>query len=252
MFLLVLNLIFQKGIFSEEWAIGVIIVSFKDGDANDLNNYRGITLLSVLGKILVGVLNNRLSKVCLNYNLLDENHCGFRKEYRTSDHIFTLSTLINPYTKVKSKRLYLYFVGFWKAFDKVSHSVLRTKLLKYGIEGKFMNIIKSMYGQVKSCVRAKSGLTDLFQYKRGGRQGCLLSPILFALFLNDLQDYLFEGGTKGINLWDITVCTLLYADDLVLIAESEFDLKLQIDILGRYDDYYRMEINPPKNQSNDL
>ena len=57
-----------------------------------------------------------------------------------------------------------------------------------------------MHAQVKSCVRAKSGLTDLFQYKRSVRQGCLLSPILFALFLNDLQDYLFEGGTKGINL----------------------------------------------------
>ena len=111
-----------------------------------------------------------------------------------------------------------------------------------------MNIIKSMYAQVKSCVRAKSGLTDLFQCKCGVRQGCLLSPILFALFFNDLQHYLFEGGTKGINLWDITVCTLLYADDLVLIAESGFDLKLKMDILGRYADYYRMG----KNQSNGL
>ena len=78
------------------------------------------------------------------------------------------------------------------------------------------------------------------------RQGCLLSPILFALFLNDSQDYLFEGGTKGINLRDITVCTLLYAGDLVLIAESECDLKLHMDILGRYADYYRMEINSQK------
>ena len=150
----------------------MIIVLFKDGDKSDLNNYRGITLLSVLGKILVGVLNNRLSKVCLDYNLLDENQCGFRRGYRTSDHIFTLSTLINHYSKVKNKKLYLCFVDFRKAFDKVSHSVLWTKLLKYGIEGKFMNIIKSMYAQVKSCVRAKSGLTDLFQYKRGVRQGC--------------------------------------------------------------------------------
>ena len=98
----------------------MIIVLFKDGDTNDLNNYHGITLLSVLGKILVGVLNNRLSKVCLDYNLLDENQCGFRRGYRTSDHIFTLSTLINHYTKVKDKKLYLCFVDFRKAFDKVS------------------------------------------------------------------------------------------------------------------------------------
>ena len=244
--LLVLNQIFQNGIFPEEWAIGVIIILFKDGETNDLNNYRGITLLSVLGKILIGVLNDRLSELCLKDNILDENQCGFRKGYRTSDHIFTLLTLINHFTKVKNKRLYVCFVDFRKAFDKVSHSVLWAKLLKYGIEGKFVNIIKSMYEQVKSCVRGKTGLTDLFQYKRGVRQGCLLSPILFALFLNDLQDNLFEGGSKGINLWDITICALLYADDLVLIAETEYDLKLQMDILGNYAHKYKMEINSKK------
>ena len=106
--------------------------------------------------------------------------------------------------------------------------------------------VKSMHEQVKSCVKSKSGLTYFFKYKRGVRQGCLLSPVLFSLFLNDLQGYLLEGGANGITLWDIKIFSLLYADDLVLIAESEEDLKLQMRIPGSYSDDFEMEINPKK------
>ena len=243
---LLLNLIFEKGVFPEEWTLGVITILFKDGETNDLNNYRGITLLSMLGKILVGVLNNRLIDLINKERILDENQGGFREGYRTTDHLFTLHALINHYIKVEKKELFLCFVDFRKAFDKVSHCILWMKLFKYGISGKFMTLVKSMYEQVKSCVKSRSGLTYYFKYKRGVRQGCLLSPVLFSLFLNDLQGYLLEGGANGITLWDIKIFSLLYADDLVLIAESEEDLKLQMRILGSYADDFEMEINPKK------
>ena len=132
----------------------------------------------MLGKLLIGVLNNRLSEVLQEENLLNENQTGFRKGYSTTDHIFTLLTQINHYKNVKKKKLYVSFVDFRKAFDKVSHSLSWAKLIKYGIGGKFMKIINSMYEQVKSCARARSGLTDFFQYRRGLRQGCLVSPVL--------------------------------------------------------------------------
>ena len=209
----ILNFIFVKDTFPEDWAVGVVVILHKDGDTNDLNNFRGITLLSMLGKLLIGVLNNRLSEVLQEENLLNENQAGFRKGYRTTGHIFALLTLINHYKNVKKMKLYVCSVDFRKAFNKVSHSLLWAKLINYGIGGKFMKIIISMYEQVKSCVRARSGLTDFFQYRCGLRQGCLLSPVFFALFLNDLQENLFEMGAKGVNLWDINICTLLYADD---------------------------------------
>ena len=94
-----------------------------------------------------------------------------------------------------------------------------------------MTLIRSMYSQVKSCVRSKYGITKFFKFRKGVRQGFLLTPILFALFLNDLEDYLKENGASGIDLWDIKICSLLYADDLILILNSE-DLKSQIRILG--------------------
>ena len=76
---LLLNLIFEKGVFPEEWTFGVITILFKDGETNDLDNYRGITLLSMLGKILVGVLNNILIDLINKEHILDENEGGFRK-----------------------------------------------------------------------------------------------------------------------------------------------------------------------------
>ena len=102
-----------------------------------------------------------------------------------------------------------------------------------------------MYSKVKSCVRSNNGLTELFLFKRGLRQGFLLSPLLFALFLNDLNDFLLEKA-EGITLWDTRLCAMLYADDLILIAESRDDLQAQMDRLGIYVDKIKMDTNEKK------
>ena len=73
---------------------------------------------------------------------------------------------------MKKKTLYVCFVDLKKAFDTVSHNIPWSKLINYGIEGKFLNLIKSMYSKVKSCFRSNNGLTNLFLYKRGLLQGC--------------------------------------------------------------------------------
>ena len=113
------------------------------------------------------------------------------------------------------------------------HTLLWKKILEYGINGNSLQIVKSMYSKVKSCVRATTGLSNFFLYERGLRQGCFMSPILFALFLNDLNDFVLEKA-KGITLLDVQICALLYADDLILLAESEEDWQLQMNQLQRY------------------
>ena len=119
----------------------------------DLNNYRGITLSSVTEKLLVGMLNEGLTKFVENFKIVNENKVGFRKGYRTTDHIFTLFSVIDHTINVKKKPLYVCFIDFKKAFDKVSHALLWQKLVNCGINGKFLNIIKSMYSKEHRRIR---------------------------------------------------------------------------------------------------
>ena len=104
----------------------------------------------MLGKILGGVLNNKLWEVVNKYEILKENQAGIRQGYRTTDHLFTLTTIID-------QLLFLCFVDFRRAFDKVDHKLLWEKIR---VGGKFLDIIKYMYEKVKSCVRANNGLTN--------------------------------------------------------------------------------------------
>ena len=139
-------------------------------------------------------------------------------------------------------RSHCLFIDFRKAFDTVDHKLLWDKLNHYGVQGKFLNI-KSMYEKVKSCVRSKSGITNIFNYNRGVRQGCLISPLLSSLYISDLLNHL-ETGAQGVELCDIRLCVMLYADDPIIVTENENDLKLQMQALGSYIEKWNMGINP--------
>ena len=88
------NRILESGDFPEEWAIGIIVLLFKGGDKSSLDNYRGITLLSIFGKLFNGVLLQRLQKIISVFDILNENQIAYQKGYQTSDHIFTLRAII--------------------------------------------------------------------------------------------------------------------------------------------------------------
>ena len=120
------------------------------------------------------------------------------------------------------------------------------KMIDLGLTGKFLRIIRSMYDKVSSCVIANDGLTDMFKLWKGVRQGCLLSPLLFAVYLNDLEGYLTGYGAIGVKLWDLYIRSLLYADDLILLAETRTDLQLQMNLLSDYANISDMEVNNGK------
>ena len=90
------NKILDSGEIPEDWLVGLIIPIYKNkGSKEEANNYRGITLLSCLGKLFTSILNDRLTEFCENNAILNESQAGFRKGYSTLDHIFTLKTLWN-------------------------------------------------------------------------------------------------------------------------------------------------------------
>ena len=239
------NKFFDESIFPSSWAEGIIIPIFKKGKHTDPNNYRGITLLSILGKVFTIILNKCLTKWSESNKIISENQAGFRKGYQTFDHIFTLQTLAKQYINKKQK-LFVCFVDFKKAYDLVWRNGLLHKLLKYGISSKMKNMISSIYSNVKSYVKVNGTLSKSFGCSLGLCQGCVLSPILFSLFINDLGEDMRSLNTMGCKLYDTVIHTLLYADNLIIFANSKEELQMKIDKLSDFFSKWELVVGLPK------
>jgi len=144
--------LFEIGYFPHAWSEGYIIPLHKKGNLNDENKFRGITLLRVIGKLFTRIFNNRLTDWAEKYHVYIEAQAGFRTSMGTVDNIFVRHGLISHMLN-EGKQLYCAFIDFTKAFDYIVHENLWSKLIKLGIRGKLLNIIKSMYQSVKSRVR---------------------------------------------------------------------------------------------------
>ncbi len=124
------NKVFDSGVMPTEWLVGMIVLIYKNkSDTHDVNNYRGITLLSCPGKLFTSILNERLSEYSNTFNIVNETQAGFRQEYSTLDHTFLLKCVINLFNWRK-KKLFFLFVDYKKAFDLVWRDSLWYKLVK--------------------------------------------------------------------------------------------------------------------------
>ena len=241
------NLVLCTGIVPVDWAVGEIVPLFKKGDKNKPGNYRGITLLSCLGKVFTSCINERLACYVEEEGILNEEQAGFRPGYCTADHIFTLHTLLDMYLN-KRKRLYCAFIDFKKAFDTVDRVLLWKKLASVGINGRLLNVVHNIYKLAKSYVRNNGKISNTFLCNIGVRQGENLSPLLFAMYLNDLSQFL-SNKVKGLvdlsqDIKDLAsdddvevflkLYLLLYADDIVILCESKDDLQLALNELHSY------------------
>ena len=238
------NFVFESGVFPETWSEGLLAPLHKKGTKSSPDNYRGITLLSVLGKIFTRILNKRLDSWAEKYEIYIEAQYGFRRDRGTTDSVFILNQIINQVLE-NGKKLYAFFVDFSKAFDRVVHDNLWYKLLKNGISGKMFNIIQSMYKSLKTRVVNNGEKSQAFYCQLGVRQGECLSPFLFALYINDIEDCL-ESPTSGITLAHMRFLLLLYADDVVIFADSETELQSAINRLHAYCNRWKLQINLSK------
>lgn len=239
------NKIFDLGYFPDSWSEGCIIPLHKKGSINEVNNYRGITLLSTLGKLFTRVLNNRLCKWAETNGVYIEAQAGFRGNMGTNDNIFALHGIINHMIN-NNKQLYCAFIDFSKAFDYVSRDNLWMKLIKLGIRGKMLTLIKSMYDGVKSRVKYQNELSNVFDCHLGVRQGECLSPFLFAMFVNDIESHFMDKGSEGVDIYTFKLFLILYADDIVIFAKSSKELQEHLDFLSDYCSKWRLMVNTNK------
>ena len=212
------------------------------GDKSSCDNYRGISLLSIAGKIMAKVILNRLNSYLLD-DILPESQCGFRKNRGTVDMIFA-ARQIQEKCKEQNMDLYVLFVDLTKAFDTVSRTGLWEILPRIGIPPKMVNIIRSFHDGMKA--RLVNGCeNDEFPVTNGVKQGCVLAPTLFSFIFSMMLLSAFKESDPGIQITYRTdkgifntqrlkaktkvtsalVRDLLYADDCAIVAHSEEDLQ---------------------------
>lgn len=253
------NLILKSSYVPLEWCIGLIVPIFKKkGSPKDPNNYRGITLLSCVGKLFTVGMNCRITKFLDQGAIIGEEQAGFREGYSPSDHIFVLNEVINLYLQSK-KKLYCCFIDYQKAFDTINRAALFEKLISNSVNGRFLKVIYNMYQNAKSCVKQESMVSGIFACNVGVRQGENLSPLLFSIFLNDFQFTLSRkyNGLPSINEYInllpigeieffINMYVLLYADDTLVLAETPEQLQLAMSEIAVYTDKWELVINVTK------
>jgi len=158
----------------------VVVPAYKKGDKTDCNNYRGISLLPTMYKILSNIL---LSMLIPNAEEVIRDHqYGFRRNRSTTDHIFCIRQILEKKWEYNEAVLQL-FIDFKKAYDSVRREVLYNILIESGIPKKLVRLIKMCVTETYSRVRVGKNLSDMFPIRNGLKQGDALSPLLFNFAL---------------------------------------------------------------------
>ncbi|XP_050507928.1 probable RNA-directed DNA polymerase from transposon BS [Diabrotica virgifera virgifera] len=241
------NTIFNTSTFPNSWSKITLKMLHKKGPSNDPSNYRGIALVNCITKVFMQIILNRLVNWVESFNILPESQSGFRKERGCYDNVYTLTSIIQFRLRFKKRKLFVLFVDFKRAFDCINHALLWSKLFALGISSKIVLLLKSFYSNATFRVNADEQYTKSFNICEGVLQGEVLSPLLFALFLADIEDFFKSRGAEGINVNNVNeTLMLLYADDLVILGHSEIDISKKLKMLEDYCKQNKLTVNTAK------
>ena len=229
----------------DEWSNIIIKMLYKNkGDKMNLDNYRPLALANCLAKIFTQILYARAVEWCNRNNSLPIWQAGFREDYSCLDNIYTLNSIIQLKLRQDKGKLYALFIDFKSAFNTVNHDLLWQKLKDIGFSSKFIRILSSLYSKAKIKISDFNELSESIKVSIGVLQGEILSPLLFALFLYDLEDFLLKKGVRGVSVSHlIEVLLMAYADDIVIIADTYIYMKKVLKYFYEYCKINKLTVN---------
>ena len=170
--------VWQEKCVPKDWADAVLIHIPKKGDMSVCDNWRGISLLDVVGKVIARVLQDRLQRLAEEELL--ESQCGFRKGRGCTDMIFTVRQIAEKAWEHQAK-VFL-FIDLRKAYDSVPREALWLALVKLGVPESTIQLVRSFHRDMQATVKLDGDILDRIDVGNGLRQGCCMAPVLFNLY----------------------------------------------------------------------
>jgi len=232
----------------EDWKKSIIVPILKKGDPNVPGNYRGISLLCSAYKVYAELIRRRLEEQVESMERLPETQAGFRKGKSTMDNIFVLSHLVQREgrTEGNERRLYALFADLSAAFDNIDRDTLWRILRDMKLEEGLIRRMEKIYESTEVMVRTEEEISESFMTRRGVRQWCVLSPILFNLYMAGINEELRNRKIGGIEVGNTRIWELAYADDIVLLARNKVALEDMMLTFSRFLKERKLELNTDK------
>ena len=227
----------------EKWLKSIKVQVKKSGLGDKFEEYRGVTLTSVVGKVFGMIIEARLRDFCEEKGLLSDYQFGFRRGRACEDAYLVLSELV---TRRGDSKLYAGFLDIAKAYDSVWRRGMWYKLWRNGVRGRMWRVVKSLYARCEIGVRVAGEVRSGEWYEEfvGLRQGCVLSPLLFALYINDLPAELEREGGLGVEIGGgKSMRCMLFADDIVILDKTREGLQKSLDVASAFSKKWRFAYN---------
>jgi len=242
--------IWEAATFPVDWMQGILVKVPKKGDLTVCDNWRGIMLLCIVLKVLCKVILSRIQeKIDIT---LRRQQAGFRAGRSCVDHVVTLRVIIEQINELQES-LYLVFVDFEKAFDRLNHRNLWEALRRKGVPEKIVTLIEAQYEAFVCRVLHDGVLSDPIRVAAGVRQGCILSPLLFLIVIDEvLVEAMDSVPNRGLLWQPITMENLDdldLADDIVLFAQRRNDMQSKLDDLAASSSAAGLTVNVGKTKS---
>ena len=221
----IFNLSFTTGVFPNKLKIAKVIPIFKKDEPNLYENYRPISVLPCLSKIIERLMFNRIIGFIDKHNVLFEDQYGFRPGHSTELALISATNKLYKALDKKDSAVGV-FLDLSKAFDTIDHQILLNKLSFYGIRGNTLAWFHSYLCNRHQFVYYNNCSSDLYNVKCGVPQGSILGPLLFIIYMNDISNVSTESSL------------ILFADDTNIFYQGSDTRELQNTVCSDLSKFY--------------